>query len=78
MITADQLRLLTNMPPVMLTEGIQKAGYKKDKFETSEFLGMTNAGQFCYKVSYIQDKEFFDTKVFVSYDKETGKVSVDY
>ena len=78
MITADQLRLLTNMPPVMLTEAIRKTGYKKDKFETSEFLGMTNAGQFCYKVSYIEDNEFYDTKVFVSYDNVTGKVSVDY
>ncbi len=78
MITADKLFMLINMPPVMLTEGIQKAGYKKDKFETSKFLGMTNGGQFCYKVSYIQDKEFHDTKVFVSYDTATGKVSVDY
>lgn len=78
MITADKLRLLTNMPPIMLTEGIRQSGYKKDKFETSEFLGMSNAGQFCYEVSYIEDNEFHDTKVFVSYDGATGKVSVDY
>jgi hypothetical protein len=78
MITADKLRLLTNMPTFMLTEAIQKQGYKKDKFETSEFLGMTNAGQFCYKVSYIEDNELHDTKVFVSHDIATGKVSVDY
>ena len=78
MITADQLRLLTNMPPFMLTEAIRQAGYKKDKFETSKLLGMTNAGQFCYEVSYIQDNEFYHTKVFVSYDQATGKLSVDY
>ena len=78
MITADKLHLLTNMPPVMLTEAIRKTGYKKDKFETSEFLGMTNAGQFCYKVSYIEDNEFVDTKVFVSYDRANDKILVDY
>jgi hypothetical protein len=78
MITAYHHRLLTSMPPFMLTECIRKAGYKKDKFETSEFLGMTNSGQFCYKVSYIEDNEFHDTKVFVSYDSATGKISVDY
>ena len=78
MITADKLRLLTNMPPVMLTMGIQSAGYKKDKFETSQFLGMTNANEFCYKVAYLEDNEFHETKVFVRYDPTADKVSVGY
>ena len=78
MITADKLRLLTNMPPVMLTTGIQQAGYKKDKFETAQFLGITNAGLFCYKAEYIEDNEFRETKVFVKYDPTADKVSVDY
>ena len=78
MITADKLKLLTNMPAVMLTTGIQAAGYKKDKFETAKFLGITNGGQFCYNVSYIEDKEIHETKVFVSYDSVADKVAVDY
>lgn len=78
MITADKLRLLTNMPPVMLTEGIRQSGYKKDKFETSEFLGMSNGNQFVYKVSYIEDNEFQECKVFVQYDPITQNVKVDY
>ncbi len=78
MITADKLRLLTNMPPVMLTEGIRQAGYKKDKFETAQFLGITNAGLFCYKAEYIEDNEFQETKVFVKYDPTADKVSVGY
>lgn len=78
MITADKLRLLTNMPPVMLTEGIRQSGYKKDKFETAEFLGMSNGNQFVYKASYIENDEFQECKVFVSYDTVTGKVTVDY
>ena len=78
MITADKLRLLTGMPPVMLTMAIQAAGYKKDKFETAQFLGITNAGLFCYKVEYLEDNEFHETKVFVKYDPTADKVSVDY
>ena len=78
MITADKLRLLTNMPPVMLTEGIRQTGYKKDKFETAEFLGMSNGNQFVYKVSCIEDNDIKECKVFVSYDPVTGKVTVDY
>lgn len=78
MITADKLRLLTNMPPVMLTEGIRQTGYKKDKFETAEFLGMSNSNQFVYNVSTIENDTFVECKVFVSYDSVTGKVTVDY
>ena len=78
MITADKLRLLTNMPPVMLTEGIRQAGYKKDKIETAEFLGITNANEFCYKVAYLEDNEFHETKVFVRYDPTADQVSMDY
>lgn len=78
MITADKLRLLTNMPPVMLTTAIQKAGYKKDKFETAQFLGITNAGLFCYKVEFLEDDEFHETKVFVKYDQAADQVTVEY
>jgi hypothetical protein len=39
MITADKLALLTNMPAVMLTTGIQAAGYKKDKFTKAQVPG---------------------------------------
>ena len=78
MITADKLRLLTNMPPIMLTEGIRQSGYKKDKFETSEFLGMSNSNQFVYKVSIIENDSFIECKVFVNYDPITQKVNVDY
>ena len=78
MITADKLRLLTNFPPIMLTELIRAAGYKKDKFETSQFLGITNSGQFCYKVSYIENDEFQETKLFVTYDPTVDQVTADY
>jgi hypothetical protein len=78
LITADKLSLLTRIPAVMLTEAIRQQGYKNDKFETAVFLGLTNAGQFCYNVSYIEDSKILNTKVFVTYDSATESVTVDY
>ncbi len=78
MITADKLSLLTNMPAVMLTTAIQAAGYKKDKFQTAKFLGLSNGKQFVYNVTYIEDNEIHSTKVFVDYDPTVDRVSVDY
>ena len=78
MITADKLRLLTNMPTVMLTTGIQQAGYKKDTFKGSRFIGMTNANEFCYEVDYDDFGELTRCKVFVKYDPTADQVSMDY
>ena len=78
MITADKLALLTNMPAAMLTMGIQSAGYKKDKFNTAKFVGITNGGEFCYRTTFIEDGEEATVNVFVKYDPTADKVSVDY
>lgn len=78
MITADKLALLSNMPAVMLTQGIQQAGYKKDKFQTAKFLGLSNGNQFVYSATYVEDGDVQTTKVFVTYDPTKDMVSVDY
>jgi hypothetical protein len=78
MVTADKLKLLTNFPAFMLTTLIQQAGYKKDKFNTAKFLGITNGGQFCYSVTYVEDGEECNTKVFLNYDSVADAVSADY
>ena len=78
MVTADKLKLLTNFPTFMLTTMIQQAGYKKDKFNTAKFLGLTNGGQFCYSVTYIENNEECNTKVFLNYDSVADVVSADY
>ena len=78
MITADKLKLLTNLPAAMLTTGIQSAGYKKDKFTKARFLGMSNANLFVYTATYIEDNEEQECKVFVKYDPTGDRVSVDY
>lgn len=78
MIKAEKLQTLINMSPGALTEAIRKAGYKEDKFEISQFLGITNGGDFCYKVEYLEEGEFQETKVFVRYDAANDRISVDY
>jgi hypothetical protein len=78
MITADKLALLINMPSVMLTTAIQEAGYKKDSFTGAKFVGITNGGQFCYFVTYVEDGNICNTKVFLTYDPTADRVSASY
>ena len=62
MITADKLRLLTNMPAVMLEQALPAK--KRPKLAKARFLGLTNSGQFCYSVV---DTDGGEGKVFLSY-----------
>ena len=78
MITASQLKLLTTMTASELTNDIRLAGYKKDKFNTAKFLGMSNGQEFVYKVTYTEDGEEHVTKVFVKLHLPEGKITVDY
>ena len=77
MITAGKLALLTNMPPVMLTQLLHASGYKKDKVTERRFLGLTNAGQFCYEIDYdnFGTKEY--RKMFLTYDPTADQVTAD-
>ena len=78
MITADVLKTLTTFTADALTVAIRSAGYKKDKFTTAKFVGMTNSLQFCYRCTYVEDEEVLETKVFLDYDPTVGKVVADY
>ena len=62
----------------MLNELIREAGYKKDHFLRSQFLGLTNGGEFCYSANFLEDREEKQTKVFVKYDSSLDKITVDY
>ena len=77
MITANKLALLINMPPVMLTQLLQASGYKKDRVTEAKFLGLTNAGQFCYEIDYdnFGTKEY--RKMFLTYNPTADKVTAD-
>ena len=70
MITADMLHTLTTFT----TEALSRA--VGSEFDSSKFLGMTNGGQFCYRVDYSEEDEQGRTwaKVFLTYDPEGGSV----
>lgn len=80
MITADTLATLTAFTAPALTRAIRDAGYKEDTFTSAEFVGMTNGGQFCYRVTYWDNIEGSEqlSKVFLNYDPTANRVIADY
>jgi hypothetical protein len=71
MITADKLKLLTNMPSAMLEQALGKKG-KGVKLAESKFLGITNGGEFCYLTT---NSDGIIGKVFLQYDPTADRVS---
>lgn len=67
MITADKIRKLAHLDTVTLERAVRR-NYPKDQVLRSEFVGITNGGQFCYKIVY-PDQDAANgmatTKVFV-------------
>jgi hypothetical protein len=81
MITADTLIELINFTPKDLARVLDTSGYTMCAFETAKFLGITNGGQFCYKVTYFDEAGTGDHevgKVFVSLDQSTGELTADF
>lgn len=80
MITADTLSRMTNYTAEGLTALIQASGYKKDTFKEAKFLGITNAGQYCYQVLYFDEVLGEDayTKVFITHDQFEQSTVADY
>ena len=64
MITAEQLTTLTTFTPEALTLAV---GRKDLTFTGAQFLGITNGGQFCYRVAYPFEDGFATTKVFLTW-----------
>lgn len=80
MITADTLQTLITFTTPALSRAVQLAGYTDPEFTSSSFLGLTNAGQYCYKVSYHDESRggAVDAKVFLTYDPVLGSVTADW
>lgn len=78
MITADMLEHLTTMGTRQLERLAAISGYDGDCYSTAEFLGITNGGQFCYKVTYVEEGETHKSKVFLTYHYGEDRVSLDY
>lgn len=81
MITAQTLQGLINFTTKDLAKILDTSGYSMCSFETAEFLGITNGGQFCYRVTYFDEAgsgEQETGKVFVSRDSATGVLTADF
>ena len=80
MITADTLKTLTSFGPKGLSVVLDNSGYSMCAFKAAEFLGITNGGQFCYKVTYYDDNGEGEAvgKVFVTYDHATHSITADF
>lgn len=77
MITADKLKILTTLTPTGLTAFLHSSGYKQDRVTECRFLGLTNAGQFCYEIDYdnFGTKEY--RKAFLTYNPTEDRVIAD-
>lgn len=81
MITAEKLTEVTTLTRHDLAKILDTSGYSMCAFETATFLGITNGGQFCYRVTYWDEAGTGDhevSKVFVSLDQTTGTVTADF
>jgi hypothetical protein len=80
MILADTLKTLTSMGPKALARVLDVSGYSMCSFKSAEFLGITNGGEFCYKVTYHDDAGTGEEvgKVFVKYDQINHAMTADF
>lgn len=81
MILAETLKGLMSFTTKDLAKILDTSGYSMCSFETAEFLGMTNGGEFCYKVTYFDEAgtgENETGKVFVKLDNTTGVLTADF
>ncbi len=80
MILADTVKTLTTLTATGLSQVLKASGYTGCFFKRVEFLGLTNGGEFCYKVTYHDDSGEGEEvgKVFVKYDAPTGMMTADY
>lgn len=78
MITADTLEHLITMDTGQLERLAAVSGYDGDRYNSAEFLGITNGGQFCYKVTWVEEGDTFKGKVFLTYHYGEDRVSLDY
>ena len=81
MILADTLKLLTTQTPTGLSQILKHSGYTGCVFKTARFLGLTNAGEFCYKVTFHDEEgedEDAEGKVYVKYDSIDHAITADF
>lgn len=80
MITADTLRKCSYLNTIEL-EKLLKKSYPDDHILKSEFVGITNGGQFCYQIGYqdlgLVGQGLTFCKLFV-WQNNNGELVADY
>ena len=81
MILATTVRYLTSMTVSDLVRVLDASGYGDCVFDSAEFLGITNGGNFCYGVCYPDEYTAGKTargKVFVKYNAQTQAITAEF
>ena len=81
MITADKLQTLITFTPKALAHALADNGYAGHSFESAEFVGISNGGEFVYKVKFYDEAgtgEVETAKVFLTYHHNGNFVTVDF
>ena len=77
MLLRTHIEDLLNLTATQLSRILRNSGYKDAKFDDCEFVGITNSGDWCYKVSYYEDGGYDFAKVYVKRDV-TGDYVAEY
>jgi hypothetical protein len=74
MILADTVRTLTTLTATSLAQVLAHSGHRDRVFAKAEFVGITNGGEFAYRVTWpdADSNKTGQSKVFVRYDAVTG------
>ena len=74
MILADTVRTLTTLTATSLAQVLAHSGHRDSQFTKAEFVGITNGGEFAYRVTWpdADSDRPGQSKVFVRYDAASG------
>jgi hypothetical protein len=74
MILANTVQTLTSLTATSLAQVMTHSGHRGSVFKSAEFVGITNGGEFAYRVTFDdpESQELGHGKVFVRYDVNTG------
>lgn len=79
MILAEEINKYTTLDRYEIAKVLARSGYTGMSCKSANFLGITNGGDFCYKVTFFDDSDTGEEtgKVYVS-KSATGDMVADF
>ena len=79
MILANELTKYTELDRYEIRNILARSGYTGMSFNSVKFVGLTNSGDFCYRVTYFDDSGNGEEtgKVYVS-KSATGEMAAEF